>query len=168
MPVDSLPGSGTEVLIIGLLVVLLLGTRSTSSGSCSTTDTESSYDSPSASPTNHTPESLHSKTPSQFEALVADAWEAHDYETERFPESGAVDILAKKGDDTVAIEAKRYKPGNKVSNPAVKEVLADAMQTDADRAAIATSSSFTGPAKEEADGRNIELVNGDRLCKWLS
>ncbi|WP_281196133.1 restriction endonuclease [Halorubrum sp. F4] len=113
------------------------------------------------------PDSLQAMAPKEFRNTVAGAYEDRGYSVER-KSSGKIDLLASNDSETVAIDVRSYGSGNKVSSPAVKEALADGMDVGADRAAIVTSSSFTGPAEEQASDRSVDLVDARKLSSWLA
>lgn len=68
----------------------------------------------------------------------------------------------------MVIQAKRYASDNKVGSPTVRRVSGAADQFNADRAVIATSSTFTGPAMEAARDLEIELLDGDDIAQILN
>jgi len=124
----------------------------------------------SPSSTQYTAGHLKQADPETFERLVAQAWEEKGYST-ALTQAGAddgVDVIANTEDETVMIQAKRYLNGNKVSSPVVREAVGAAQQMNADRAVIATSSDFTGPAYKAAANTDVDLQNGDDVAARLS
>lgn len=124
----------------------------------------------SSSGTQYTAGHLKQADPETFERLVAEAWEEKGYST-AVTQAGAddgVDVIANSEDETVMIQAKRYSNGNKVSSPVVREAVGAAQQMNADRAVIATSSDFTGPAYKAAANTDVDLQNGDDIAALLS
>ena len=108
--------------------------------------------------------------PDTFEELVADAFEVRGYDTrvtQRSNDKG-VDVVANGPNGTIVVQAKRYQTGNKVSSPTVQQIAGAATQWGADRAAIATSSSFTDPAQKAAAQTDVELLDGHDMVQLLN
>lgn len=72
-----------------------------------------------------------------------------------------IDILARQGGVTYAIQCKRYQ-GN-VGNKAVQEALSGKVYYGCKAAAVMTNSYFTQQAKETAQRTGVELWDRDRL-----
>ena len=71
------------------------------------------------------------------------------------------DIIARKGDKTVLIQAKRYyKP---VGNKAVQEIVGALKYYNGDEGWVVTNSTFTPGAKTLAQKNNIKLIDGQEL-----
>lgn len=105
-----------------------------------------------------------------FEHFVADLWGRQGWTARRTPQSGdrSVDVVAEldQGGFTTraAIQAKRNSEGNKVESPVVRKVFsAKHRDDDTDVAIVVTTSSFTGPAREEAADSNVKLIDGSDL-----
>lgn len=81
------------------------------------------------------------------------------------PASGdqGADLIAKKGDKTIVIQAKRYQ--GSVGNNAVQEVVAAVKFYRGDEGWVITTGTFTPSAKALAQANNIKLVDGYSLCK---
>ena len=80
-----------------------------------------------------------------------------------------IDVVAEKGNEKIAIQCKRYSPGNPVSNRDVQRLLG-AMQLKSVRAThsiIITTSHFTVQAKEQAKECTIELWDRHDLEKMV-
>lgn len=108
-----------------------------------------------------------------FEYFVAELWEHHGYETTvtQASKDRGIDVVAEQSgpiDHTLLLQAKRYAAGNKIGS---KEVQAYAgvlqRETDADAMALVTTSSFTEPAKREAEELGIHLYDGDELAEMV-
>jgi len=108
-------------------------------------------------------------TPRQFEKLVADLFAQMGYETELTPKTTdyGADVIAKKGVDTIAIQVKRFKKGNKVGNRDVQRLLGSMYKYNANKAVFVTSSDFTSPAHRQASNAPIELWNYKTLCEMI-
>jgi restriction system protein len=105
----------------------------------------------------------------EFEWLVADLYEKKGYSVNVTKLSGdyGVDIIAKKGNEVLAIQAKRYT--DKVGVKAVQEALAGATYYKATNAVVVTNSFFTDPAKQLAERIGVKLINKKRLAiMWQS
>lgn len=76
-----------------------------------------------------------------------------------------VDAIAESRNEKVVIQSKRYALDNPVGSSTVRNIAGARQQFDADRAVLATSSSFTDPAIEAAEGADVDLVNGDQLYR---
>ena len=105
----------------------------------------------------------------EFEAAIAGLYEHKGYSVEITKASGdyGVDVLARKGKDILAIQAKRYT--GKVGIKAVQEVSSGAFYYKATKAIVITNSFFTNQAKELANKTGITLINKKRLANmWKS
>lgn len=110
----------------------------------------------------------------EFEDLVADLWETKGYKTE-VTTGGAdsgIDVRAEKNNiwDSLIIQAKHHKTGNKVGRPTVQKTLGSLTTDTGKSAVVVTSASFTQPAITESRkaGDTMELVDGDSLIRMLS
>jgi len=97
----------------------------------------------------------------EFEKFIAKLFRAMNYETRVTQASNdyGIDVVAEKGNEKIAIQCKRYRPGNPVSNRDVQRLLG-AMQLKNVRAThsiIITTSHFTVQAREQAKECAIEL-----------
>lgn len=105
----------------------------------------------------------------EFESAIAGLYEHKGYSVEITKASGdyGVDVLARKGTEVLAIQAKRYT--RKVGIKAVQEVSSGAFYYKATKAIVITNSFFTDQAKELAKNTGIILVNKKRLANmWES
>lgn len=98
-------------------------------------------------------------TPYDFEKFIAKLFEKMGYISYVTKKTGdyGVDIVAKKGKDTVAIQAKKYRRGNNVGNVDVQKILGAMWKYDANKAMIITTSDFTVQAESQAKGAPVEL-----------
>jgi len=105
----------------------------------------------------------------EFEVAIAGLYEYKGYNVEITKASGdfGVDVIAKKGSEILAIQAKRY--SGKVGIKAVQEVSAGALYYKATKAIVITNSFFTEQAKELAKRTKTTLINKKRLANmWES
>lgn len=106
-------------------------------------------------------------TPYEFEQIVARLFRAMGFSCEVTSKSGdyGVDVVARKGTETVAIQCKRNSDENLVGNRTIT-MLVGAMlhiRTRATRGIVVTTSGFTRQAKHQAEGCPIELWDKSRL-----
>lgn len=118
------------------------------------------------------PEHLYEYSPTQFEHLVADLYDALGYRTKVTQQSNdaGIDVMAQGESEKIAIQVKQYSPGNNVGRPAVQQTAGVRSQVGATKAVIVTSSDFTQTAEEASRqyGESIELINGTELTRRLS
>ncbi len=119
-----------------------------------------------------TPKIMFDMDPQVFERLVAELIRRRGYGVEltcRGPDGG-VDIFAIAALDGSRhiVQCKRY--GRRVGVRFVRELYAVKAYTQASRAFLVTTSSFTGPAVEFArrSSHELELVDGNRLVDWIT
>jgi len=112
--------------------------------------------------------------PYEFEHFVGDLWEFQGWDAEVSQASNdmGVDVVAERTDGLTtsrqAIQVKRYSDGNKIGRDDVQQYYALKVQdSQADSAAIVTTSSFTSPAEEWASEHNVKLIDGDDLVEIL-
>jgi len=74
-----------------------------------------------------------------------------------------VDLVLKKGTDTIAVQAKRYK--RSVSYQAVQEIVAGKAVYDCNKAMVVTNSYFTPAGKKLAEKNNVELWDRRKLME---
>lgn len=99
----------------------------------------------------------------EFEEFVANLFEEMGYDTRVTKKSGdqGVDVIAESPFETLAIQAKNL--SSKVSNSAVQEIVAARNPSEADKAMVVTTSSFTRSAKQLAKNNNVRLVDREEL-----
>lgn len=116
------------------------------------------------------PDTLQDLSPKEFEERTADLFETRGYSTIVTRQSGedGVDVIARGEKEVVAVEAKRYKPGNKVGPKTIERTHRGAEKVRADRAAVVTTSSFTTPARERATKLGVELTTGEQVVHELN
>ncbi len=80
-----------------------------------------------------------------------------------------VDVIAKKGSDTIAIQVKKYATGTPVGNREVQMLLGAMQKKDikANHSILITTSHFTVQAREQADELAIELWDKHELSKMV-
>lgn len=100
----------------------------------------------------------------EFEVAVSILYEKKGYKVQLTKASGdfGVDLLAEKGQERIAVQAKRY--SGTVGVKAVQEVAAGGFYYKATKAVVVTNSYYTPAAKKMAGELGVELVNRKRLA----
>lgn len=108
-------------------------------------------------------------TPRQFEKLVAEIFKRMGYEVELTPKTAdyGADVLARKGEDTVVIQVKRFSLSHNVSNRDIQRLLGSMWKYHANKAVFVTSSGFTDFAHRQAKDAPIELWNHEKFCEMI-
>lgn len=106
----------------------------------------------------------------QFELFIADLWDKFEYRTECTAESSdrGIDVWAINDfpyNHRIAIQAKRHT--DNIGSPIVRKCAGLHQRNDVDVVVIATSSSFTQPAREEAELLNVKLIDCLTLAKMI-
>ncbi len=103
-----------------------------------------------------------------FENFVAELFRRLGYQSEVTKSSGdqGVDVIAKKGTQTLAIQAKHYNQA--VGNHAIMEVVGGAKFYNANLCYVVTNNYFTKSAKELAATNNVILWDRDKLIEKLN
>ncbi len=104
-------------------------------------------------------------TPFQFEKLISKLFKNKGYKTKVTKKSRdyGVDIIAKKDNDIIVIQCKKYKKEHKVGNRDIQKILGSMWKYKANKAIIITTSYFTKPALEQAKKAPIQLWNLRKL-----
>lgn len=102
-----------------------------------------------------------------FERFIAYMFTCMGYKTEHTQISGdqGIDVIAKKGKTTVAIQAKCY--SHTVGNHAVMEAYAGAKYYGAERCMVITNNFFTNSARKLAQSNNVVLWDRETLIEKL-
>jgi Restriction endonuclease len=124
---------------------------------------------------NNDPTKVFEITPRQFEQLIADIFRRHGFVVDLIQETrdGGKDIVAFSQVLNVRskyiIECKRYRPERKVGIEIVQRLLGVKLSTGANKAIVATTSSFTTPAVREASQHSwdLELKAYDDIMDWI-
>ncbi|UPV73153.1 restriction endonuclease [Halorussus limi] len=95
----------------------------------------------------------------EFERQLYDLYKREGFDVSLTPRTNdkGVDLLLKKSGRTIAIQAKGYAEGNKVGSSAIQKASGLLARVDIDEVVVATSSSFTTPAREIAKNRGVKL-----------
>jgi restriction system protein len=110
-------------------------------------------------------------SPYEFENFIARLFTAMGYKTQVTKKSGdyGIDVIAKKDNDIIAIQAKKYHDGNPVGNRDVQRLLGAMQLKDvkANHSIMITTSHFTVHAREQAKECAIELWDKQDLHKMV-
>ena len=104
-------------------------------------------------------------TPYDFEKFIAKLFEKMGYFCNVTKKTGdyGVDVVARKGKDTIVIQAKKYKHGNNVGNVDVQKILGAMWKYEANKAIVVTTSDFTVQAESQAKEAPVELWDRQTL-----
>jgi restriction system protein len=101
----------------------------------------------------------------QFEALVGEAFRRKGYtvaETGGGGADGGIDLVLKRAGETFLVQCKQWK-ALKVGVTTVRELYGVMAAEGATGGLVVTSGAFTDEARAFAEGRNIELMDGEAL-----
>jgi restriction system protein len=105
----------------------------------------------------------------EFELLVGEAFRQKGYKVVELGGAGpdgGVDLVLSRGKETFLVQCKQWK-AFKVGVDVVRELYGLMAARGAAGGFVVTSGKFTADAQEFARGRNITLVDGDRLFAML-
>ena len=105
----------------------------------------------------------------EFEILIGEAFRRQGYQvTERggAGPDGGVDLELKGEGEEVLVQCKHYRRA-KIGVKPVRELYGVAMGEGANRSIFITSHNYTDEAKRFADGKPIELIDGEGLAELL-
>lgn len=104
----------------------------------------------------------------EFEEFLKTLFEKMGHQVEHTKlagDQGADLVISKFGERTV-VQAKRY--SNKVPNKAIQEVVAAIAHYKADKGMVVTTSGFTRSAIELARSNNVELIDRNKLGRFIN
>lgn len=116
---------------------------------------------------------VHTITPEQFELLIADLLNKMGFRVEHTGKTGdgGIDIKAELSTPLVGgrfiIQCKRYSEDTKVDVKDIRDLFGVIHSEMAGRGILITTSSFTSKAIDFANGKPIELIDGEKLEKLL-
>jgi len=104
----------------------------------------------------------------EFERYLFKIFETKGYSVSLTGQSGdlGVDLIAEKGEEKIAIQAKRW--SSHVSRRAVSDVVAGATHYGCNKCMVITNLYYTGGAKELAKSTGCILVDRDTLAVWIN
>ena len=108
-------------------------------------------------------EDMDDMTGFEFETFLESVFRVLGYNVSTTNTTGdyGVDLLLKKNDSMIAVQAKRH--SNNVGNKAVQEVYAGLAHYGADEGWVVTNSYFTNSAIIQANSTNIKLVDRAKI-----
>lgn len=104
----------------------------------------------------------------EFELLVGEAFRLRGYaveETASGPDGG-VDLVLRKDGEKLLVQCKQWR-AYKVGVSVIRELYGVMAAQGAAGGFVVTSGRFTGEAKAFAEGRNLTLIDGEQLARWL-
>lgn len=106
-------------------------------------------------------------TGKQFEDYVATLFRFKGYEVKQLGGPGdlGVDLIAKRYERSLAIQAKRYK--RTVSRRAISDAVAGKIHYGVNTSMVVTSSGFSAGAKELAKTTGCVLIDRESLANWI-
>ncbi|WP_079523982.1 restriction endonuclease [Solibacillus isronensis] len=105
----------------------------------------------------------------QFEKFLHSYFSQNGYRVSLTKTSGdqGVDLILYKEERKIAVQCKRYKPSNRVTNTAVQEVLTGKIYYDCTEAWVITTSTYTPHAIRLANKVGVRLIDRAGLIKLL-
>jgi restriction system protein len=105
-----------------------------------------------------------------FEVLIGESFRQRGYDVEELGgdgPDGGMDLILRKGGERFLVQCKQWR-ARQVSVSIVRELYGVMAAENAQGGFVVTSGSFTRDAKEFADGRDIELIDGAGLAKLFA
>ena len=105
----------------------------------------------------------------QFEMLVGEAFRRRGYQVEETGLGGAdggIDLILRKDGRTELVQCKQWRT-RQIKVSTVREMWGLASHHGADGVKIVCVGNYTPDASAFAEGKNIELINGDRLLELV-
>ncbi|MDE1165060.1 MAG: restriction endonuclease [Pseudomonas sp.] len=105
-----------------------------------------------------------------FELLVGEALRHQGFsiqETGGSGPDGGIDLVARKDGEKYLVQCKQWR-AMQVGVPVVRELYGAMAAEGAVGGFVVTSGSFSAPAREFAKGRNVQLVDGAQLNRWMA
>ena len=104
----------------------------------------------------------------EFERLICELFERMGYDAELtlYVSDYGADIIAKKDEDIVVIEVKKFQK-KLVGSPEIQKLLGSMFKYKANKAIFVTTSEFTEQARELERTAPIELWNRSKLNKMI-
>jgi len=106
----------------------------------------------------------------EFELLIAEGFRQRGFSvSDKGGEGpdGGIDLVLKKGGEKFLVQCKQWR-ASKVGVTVVRELYGVMSAEAAVGGFVVTSGVFTAQAEEFAAGRNIELMDGQAISKWLA
>jgi len=112
-------------------------------------------------------DSLRDLKPEEFQRLMWEAYRRAGYEVQEtsFTKDGGVDGFLVKGSRRLVLQCKRYK--GDVGEPFVRDLFGTMIHNSANGAILVTTAGISEPARQFANGKGIELIDGDALLSFV-
>lgn len=112
---------------------------------------------------------LDSITWREFEMLVGEAFRRQGFSVQEttLGADGGVDLVLHRDGEKHLVQCKQWR-ATKVSVMVVRELFGVMAATGAVGGFVVTSGRFTAEAKAFAEGRNVQLVEGEQLSRWIA
>jgi len=106
---------------------------------------------------------------SEFEMLVGEAFRRQGFSVVETAAGadGGVDLVLRRSGEKHLVQCKQWR-ATKVSVMVVRELFGVMAATGAVGGYVVTSGRFTAEAKAFAAGRNVQLVEGEELSRWIA
>jgi len=112
---------------------------------------------------------LSAMTWQEFECLVAECFRRQGYrvsETGQGGADGGVDLILRRGSELILIQCKQWRKTS-IGAPVVREMFGLMVHHEADRVKIVCCGKFTREAITFAQGKPVDLVNGEALLSLV-
>ena len=106
----------------------------------------------------------------EFERLLGEVYRRRGYRVRENPHAGpdgGVDLRLENRRGLYLVQCKQWRT-NRVGAPIVRELYGVMAGEGAFGGAVVTSGGFTGPARAFAEGKAIDLIDGDRLVAMIA
>ena len=114
---------------------------------------------------------LRAMSPSEFEDFLVWLFTQYGFTVKKTARQGdhGVDLVLYKDGKKYAVQAKRFKEGQNIGEPMLREFYGSFEDYDAQAGYFVTTSDFTQPAREWAARRRgrLHLINGDKLIDMV-
>lgn len=110
---------------------------------------------------------LKNLTGHEFESFLEQLFTKMGYKSEKTRGSGdqGADLIIEKFGEKTVVQAKNY--NGKLNNKCVQEVVASIKHYNADKGMVVTTNYFYKSAEDLAKSNNIDLVDREKLKKWI-
>ena len=115
-------------------------------------------------------ESIRALSWQKFELLIGEAFRRQGYQVTENGGGGAdggIDLILHKSNERTLVQCKQWKV-YKVRVGPVRELYGVLMAERADRAIFVNSGVYTKEARDFADGKPLELIDGEQLCQMIA
>jgi restriction system protein len=114
-------------------------------------------------------ESIRKLDCSEFELFIGESYRRMGFEViehENLQTGEGIDLKLRDGSEITLVQCKHGKDW-KIGVKLIRQLHSAQVTEGADRAIFVTSGSFTQHARNFVIGKQIELIDGDQLCRWI-